>query len=207
MLEAERDYSNTKGIALMMISLQRTTRDAWGFLLPVLVLFTGIFTYLALAAYSLVPVVGTIYAAACWLAPPAAVLLWLFLIAYFYRLVFPISYRTEISSDRVVFRNSAKPHDPLVLQRVDILRFYIKPYHRWHVESAVYPVMYETRWNQTEAISLSFVEDATAQEFLAAIAQEWGPDYLPKPKPPGLLSREIRLWSRKKGDNFYQKLN
>lgn len=184
-----------------MITLRRTTRDAWGFLLPILVLFTGIFTYLSLAAYGLAPVVGTIYADASWLAPPLAVLLWLFLIAYVYRLVFPVSYRTEIFSDRVVFQNSAKPHDPLVLQRSDILRFYIKPYRRWHVENAVYPVMYETRWNRTEAINVNFVDDATAQNFFAAIAQEWGPDGLPEPQPPGLLSREIRLWPRRKTVN------
>lgn len=144
---------------------------------------------------------GTIHVDAPWFVPPAAVLLWLILIAYVYRLVFPISYRTEISSDRVVFRNSAKPHDPLVLQRSDILRFYIKPYRRWHGEHTAYPVMYETRWNQTEAISLSFVYDATAQKFFAAVAEEWGQDYLPEPKPPGLLYREIRLWPRRETVN------
>ena len=183
-----------------MIAFQRTTRDAAGCILPVLVMFTTILTYISLAAYGFVPIVGTIYSAASWLAPVLSVLLWLFLVRYVYRLIFPVAFRTEVFSDRVVFSDSSKPNEQIILKRRDIARFYIKPRRWWHTEDATYPIVYETTWNDAGTISLNFVYDGIAQDFFRAISEEWGPEYIPAPEAPGLLSREIRLWPRRKAD-------
>ena len=183
-----------------MIALQRTTRDAAGCILPVLVMFAMMLTYISLAAYGVVPIAGTIYSAASWLAPVLSVALWFFLIRYVYRLAFPITFRTEVFTDRIVFSNTSKPNVDVILSRSDITRFYIKPGRWWHTEDATFPIMYDTKWNQSETISLNFVYDAMAQDFFQAVAEKWGPEYVPTPKASGFLSREVRLWRRRDVD-------
>ncbi|MCA9195258.1 MAG: hypothetical protein KDB03_25980 [Planctomycetales bacterium] len=151
-------------------------------------------TYLGLAAIGIAPIRGTNFADAYWVAPIIAVTLWLLLLRYCYRLVYSIVFRTEISKDRIVFSNSLKLNQPLILNRSEIRRFYIEPRRWWQHEDAISPVAYETVWNESRAASLNYVYDGTAGRFLQAVREEWGQEYLPAPKPPGLLARKIRLW-------------
>lgn len=183
-----------------MITLQRTTRDAAGLIFPTLVVSTVALTYLSLAAHGVAPMRGTAFSDAYWLAPTLAVLLWLLLFRYTYRLVFPVAFRTEVSADSIVFSDSSSPNQSQILNRFEIKRFYVKPRRWWHNEDAIYPVVYETVWNESKAISLNYVYHGTARDFLRAVLEEWGEDYIPEPKPPGLLSREIRLLPRRTVD-------
>ena len=162
-----------------MIAIQRTTRDSAGLIFPVLVLFTAALTYISLAAHGFAPIVGTIYSDASWLAPLISVLLWLFLIRYTYRLFFPVTFLTEVFPERIVFSDSSKPNVPIILQRPDIVRFYIEPRRWWHTEDGPYPVLYETTRKQTEKISLNFVYGDTAQNFFRAVRDTWGEKYIP----------------------------
>lgn len=183
-----------------MIALQRTTRDSACLIFPILVVSTVALTYISLAAHSLAPIWGTMFSGAYWLAPIIAVLLWLLLFRYTYRLVYPVAFRTEVFADRIVFSDSSKPNERRTLNRSDIRRFYIKPHRWWDNDHATYPVVYETVWNQTQAISLNYVYDGTARDFLQAVHEEWGQGYIPAPKPLGLLSRKMRLWPRRTVD-------
>ncbi|QDT03336.1 hypothetical protein K227x_17180 [Rubripirellula lacrimiformis] len=70
-----------------MIELQRTSRDAWWFVLPILSFFVAAFTYISAAVHGLGPVVGRVYSDASWVAPPICVVLWCMLVWYVYRLV------------------------------------------------------------------------------------------------------------------------
>lgn len=166
-----------------MVAIQRTTRDAAGLIFPVLILFTAALTYISFAAHGFAPVVGTIYSDASWLAPPIAVLLWILLIRYTYRLLFPVTFLTEVFHDRIVFTDSSKPNVPIVLLRSDIVRFYIKPRPRWATENGPYPVLYDTKQEQTKKISFNFVYDDTAQNFFRAIRNTWGEGYVPDTMP------------------------
>ena len=183
-----------------MIALHRSTRDSAGLIFPTLVACTVALTYLSLAAHSVAPMWGTGFSDAYWLAPILAVLLWLLLFRYTYRLFYPIAFRTEVSADRIVFSNSSNPNRSQILNRSDVRRFYVKPHRWWHNEDTTYPVVYETVWNESKSISLNYVYDGTAGDFLQAVREEWGEDYIPAPKPLGLLSREIRLWPRRTVD-------
>ena len=129
-----------------MITIQRTTRDAWWLFLPIIIFFVGIMTYVSLAAHGFVPVFGTIYADASWLAPPISVLLWYILACYVYRLFFPVIYTTEIRDDRVILRTSSRPQKDHVLLRRDIQRFYVKPIGGWHNSDSPCPILYDTMW-------------------------------------------------------------
>ena len=162
----------------LMITIQRTTRDAAGCILPVLIFFAAMMTYVSLAAHGLVPLSGTIYRPAYWLAPLLSVALWGFLGHYLYRLYRPISYQTVVYPDRIDFVRSSKSTETTSLQRRDVSRFYVKPSKWWHNEDAIYPIMYETTWNDSREISVNFVYDAMANEFFRAITDQWGPEYI-----------------------------
>ena len=179
-----------------MIALQRSTRDSACLIFPILVASTAALTYISLAAHGLAPIWGAIFSDAYWPTAIIAVLLWLLLFRYTYRLVDPVAFRTEVFADRIVFSHSSKPNERRTLNRSDIRRFYIKPHRWWDNDHATYPVVYETVWNQTQAISLNYIYDGTARDFLQAVREEWGQDYIPAPKRPGLLSQKIRLWPR-----------
>ena len=103
-----------------MITIQRTTRDAWWLFLPVIIFFVGIMTYVSLAAHGFVPVFGTIYADASWLAPPISVLHWFILARYVYRLFFPVL--SQVGSNQCGhWLQPTNPPEPLWLSTVETL--------------------------------------------------------------------------------------
>ncbi len=146
-------------------------------MLPVLIMFAALMTYISLASHDLAPVVGTVYAPASWLAPLLSVALWGYLGKHVYRLFRPISYQTVVYPDRIDFVDSSKPTEKTSLQRRDVSRFYVKPSKWWHNDEAIYPIMYETTWNDSREISVNFVYDEMADEFFRAITEQWGPAY------------------------------
>ena len=115
-----------------MIAAKRTSRDSALIILPVLLILTALLTYVSLALFDLVPVVGTISADATWIAPPIAVLLWLGLLKYVLGLIFPVIFLTEVFPERIVFSDSSNPANPIVIEREDVVKFYVEPARWWH---------------------------------------------------------------------------
>ena len=183
-----------------MIPLQRSSRDAWWFVLPILTFFVTALTYVSLAAHGFAPVVGDITSEASWLAPPICVLLWPVLVWYVYRLAVPVNYRIEVHAEHIVFHDSSKVDADVVLQRRDIRRFFVKPRRWWHTAEASCPVVYETCWNESIEVRRAFVSDDNANDFFEAVKRMWGSEYIPAPELPGLLSREIRLWPKSRAE-------
>ena len=180
-----------------MIELKRTSRDHWWLILPLLTMFTGVLTYVALAAYSFVPQVGAVLASAALLAPPISVALWLVLGWYIYRLISPVHFLTSVSQDSVVFRDSRRPHDAIVLNKNEIRRFFVQPSRWWHTDGHL-PVVYESCDGTETKISMNFVYDNSAAELFDAIELEWGPSFVSRPATSEWLATEIRLWPKKK---------
>ena len=109
-----------------MIAAKRTSRDAAPIILPVLLILTALVTYISLELIGLVPVVGTISADATWVMP-ITVLLWLVLLKYVYGLIRPVIYLTEIFPERIVFSDSSNPENPIIIERDDVVKFYVEP--------------------------------------------------------------------------------
>ena len=182
-----------------MIAVTRTTRDHAWFILPILVVFDSVFLYITLTTYTvLVPASNSITSDGANAGPMLLVACTVLLGWYVYRLVQPISYVTTVFPDRIVFHDSSKPQDDKVLLRSNIRKVFTQPQRWYYAETAIMSVLYETLDGETCKISQNFVYDATAKQFYDAVASEWGENYVPLPKQPGLLSREIRFWPRRK---------
>ncbi len=160
-----------------MIAAKRTSRDSAAIILPVIILFCGVFTYVSLAANGLVGVVGDMSLDASWIAPPISIVLWIVLVKYIYRLINPVTYLTEVFPDQIVFSDSSKPSDPTILRRADVVRFYIQPRRWWHNPDGFYPVLCDTRTGETIEIGWDFVYDRTASPFFEAVRSTWGEQY------------------------------
>ena len=113
-----------------MIAAKRTSRDSALIILPLLLILTALITYVALALLNLVPVVGTISKGSIWIVLPLAVLMSVGLMIYIYGLIYPVIYLTEIFPERIVFSDSSKPAQSLVIERKDVVKFYVEP-ARW----------------------------------------------------------------------------
>ena len=125
--------------------------------------FSVVFSYVALASNGFVPVIGEIADAADWITPPIAVILLLFLIHFIYRLFVPLTFRTEVYSNRVVFRSSKNP-ESAVLFRSDVVQFYGDDELVWCVSQD----------DQRKTTDRKFVDFSNASEFFDAIESEWG---------------------------------
>ncbi len=161
-----------------MIVLQRTTRDNAMFIVPVLFILAAVLTWVALSANGWFSLDANISPHADWISPTFAALLWIALGVIIYRVMVPIIFKIEVHQDRVVFSDSTKPGNPVVLNRCDIKRFYVEPAQRWHNADAFYPVVYDTVSNHTEKISFNYVHQDTADEFFAAVRRQWGEEYV-----------------------------
>ncbi len=151
-----------------MIAAKRTSRDSAVFILPVIILFCGVFTYVSLAANVLRRVMdcATHFDSAMDSAGQIHL-----------PLINPVTYLTEVFPDQIVFSDSSKPSDPTILRREDVVRFYIQPRRWWHNPDGFYPVLCETRAGETIEIGWDFVYDRTASPFFEAVRSTWGEQY------------------------------
>jgi hypothetical protein len=103
------------------------------------------------------------------------------MLKYIIGLIYPVIYLTEVFADRVVFSDTSNPTGPLVIQREDVIKFYVEPRLWWHdsYSGGLHPVLCETRAGATIKINWNFVRDANAQEFFDAIRERWGEEYAP----------------------------
>lgn len=163
-----------------MIAAKRTSRDSALIILPLLLILTALITYVALALLNLVPVVGTISKGSIWIVLPLAVLMWVGLMIYIYGLIYPVIYLTEIFPERIVFSDSSKPAQSLVIERKDVVKFYVEPARWWHSShgSDLYPVLCETRNGKIIKLGWNFVLSNNSQGFFDAVRKVSGDDIL-----------------------------
>lgn len=162
-----------------MIAAKRTSRDSALIILPVLVTLTALITYVALALLKLVPVVGTIAESTTWIVLPITVFMWLGLLIYIYGLIYPVVYLTEVFPEKIVFSDSSKPMHPIVIERKDVVKFYVEPTRWWHSSdgSDLYPVLCETRNGKIIKLGWNFVLSNNSREFFDAVREVWGDEY------------------------------
>lgn len=175
------------------ITLVRTTRDAWPLLLPVLLLFDGLFGYITLAAYTgLVTQHGSITSAGVYVGPLLFALLLCVTARYVQGLVWPTVWTTRITHDTVTMTRSGDEEPLLVLMRSQAIRFYIRYPKRCQPEGAAEPLVCVTSSGEVR-VPDDFIPEHRQHEFLSAVERAWGPEYVRAPSL-SVLQRRIRWW-------------